>query len=164
MIILGIDPGTATTGYGVIKTRKAKRSNHFRCVAYGCIRTAPKFSDGNRLKQIEKEINRLIREFKPDVLAVERLFFFKNSKTLVPVTQAKGVILLAAAKKKIPVFEFTPLEVKMTIAGYGRAQKIQIQKMIKTLLSLKELPKPDDAADALGIAICCATQLTTKLS
>jgi crossover junction endodeoxyribonuclease RuvC len=164
MIILGIDPGTATTGYGLIQERKKKKKeNPLKCVDYGSINTSPLLSEGMRLKKIEREINKLINKFHPNILATEKLFFFKNSKTLIPVSQAKGIILLAAAKKKVPIFEFTPLEVKMTITGYGRAQKKQVQKMIQVILGLKEIPKPDDAADALALAICCYFYLKSKL-
>jgi crossover junction endodeoxyribonuclease RuvC len=158
VIILGIDPGLARTGYGVIKkikTRRKKRGLDLRCLDYNVIETSPELTNAQRLQKLSNELNHLIREYSPDFLAVEKLYFFKNAKTVIPVAQAKGVILLAAARKKIPVFEFTPLQVKMTITNYGRASKKQIQKMIKTILKLKEIPKPDDAADALGIAICC---------
>ncbi len=162
MKILGIDPGTATTGYGVIKVKK--RSNKLVCLDYGSIITSPTSNPCERLKKIEKEVNKLINRFHPQVLAVEKLYFFKNSKTIISVSQAKGVILLAAAKKKVPVVEFTPLEVKMATVGYGRAKKIQIQKMIQLLLDLKKLPKPDDAADALALAVCAHLMLFSKLS
>ncbi|MBU3964204.1 crossover junction endodeoxyribonuclease RuvC [Patescibacteria group bacterium] len=158
MIILGIDPGTARTGYGVV--RKSQRGIDF--VACGCIKTSPDDSPENRLNQIFNQVNGLIKDFSPDALSVERLFFFKNAKTAIPVSQARGVILLAGERKKIPIYEFTPLEVKMNIVGYGRAQKMQMQKMIKKLLDLDEVPKSDDAADALGLAICCVYLLESK--
>ncbi len=165
MIIIGIDPGIATTGFGIIKKIKGKK-NKLKAIDYGCIETSPGFSDGERLKKINNELNKLIKKYQPDVLAVENIYFFKNLKTAMPVSQAKGVILLTAAKKKIPVYEFTPLQVKMTVVGYGKAEKKQVQKMIRVLLDLKEVPKKDDAADALGIALCYAlgTRSTTKLS
>lgn len=158
MIILGIDPGTAATGYGVIrkiKSGKLKRGNDVVCLDYGVIQTDPSFTAGQRLKKLYSEISRLIIKHKPKVLAVESIYFFKNLKTAFPVSQAKGVILLAAAKKKIPAYEFTPLQIKMVITGYGRAEKQQIQKMLKVMLRLKEIPKPDDAADALAVALTC---------
>ena len=170
MRIIGIDPGIATTGYGVIdapflklnnassnpKTKKNVKSvRNFSCISYGLIKTESSSATTERLKKINTELNKLINIYHPEVLAVENVYFFKNLKTAIPVSQAKGVILLTAAKKRIPVFEFTPLQVKMTITGYGRAEKRQVQKMIKVLLRLKEVPTPDDAADALGIAICC---------
>ncbi len=151
MLILGIDPGIATTGYGLIKSESKRK---FSCVAYGCIITKPGFPSEIRLKKLYKELNQLIKKYKPKKLSVEKIYFFKNLKTFVPVSEAKGVILLAAAFNKIPVSEFTPLEVKMTIAGYGRADKKQVQRAVKIILNLKEAPSPDDAADALAIAIC----------
>lgn len=167
MIILGVDPGVAITGYGVIKKIKSrprgrallkaegkkKSKAKLKCLDYGLIKTKPSLAPEKRLKKIHNQINKLIKKYQPEVLAVERIYFFKNLKTAIPVAQAKGVILLAAAKKKIPVYEFTPLQVKMVITGYGRAEKKQIQKMVKVLLNLKELPRPDDAADALAIAL-----------
>lgn len=150
MIILGIDPGTASTGFGVVEKSKKGLCS----LGYGYIKTSPDSLPQERLNQIFNELNKLIKKYKPDVLVVEKLFFFKNAKTAIPVSQAKGVVLLAAVKKKIPVYEFTPLQVKMAITGYGRAQKKQIQEMVKMLLSLEKIPRPDDAADALGLAIC----------
>ncbi len=155
MIILGIDPGTATTGFGVIK----KTKKELFCLGYGAIITSPDFSDAERLRQLFNELNLVIRHYEPDILAVERLYFFKNSKTAMTVSQAKGVILLAGVKKNLPIFEFTPLQVKTAITGYGRADKSQMQKMVQVLLSLDKLPKPDDAADALGVAICYARSI-----
>jgi len=152
MIICGIDPGTATTGFGVIK----KTKKNLKVIDYGCIKTYPDSTPGDRLKIINTELNKLIKKHKPEVLAVENIYFFKNLKTAMPVSQAKGVILLTAAKKKIPVYEFTPLQMKMAITGYGKAEKKQVQEMVKVLLSMKEAPKLDDAADALGIALCYA--------
>lgn len=155
MIILGIDPGTATTGYGVI----GKSQKKIKCQSWGVIKTSPSLSDGERLRKLNNELNRLIRKYRPKAMAVENVYFFKNLKTALPVSQAKGVVLLTAAKKRIPIYEFTPLQIKMVIAGYGRAEKKQVQKMIKKLLNLKEIPQPDDAADALAVAICCAFSL-----
>jgi len=158
MIIIGIDPGTATTGYGVIKTEPERRKskNNLRCLEYGIIETNPSSSPEQRLKRLNNELNKLLRKYTPQVLAVESVFFFKNLKTAIPVSEAKGVILLTAAKKNICVRQFTPLQVKMTICGYGRGTKIQIQKMVKQILNLAKEPKPDDAADALAVAILCA--------
>jgi len=159
MIILGIDPGTATTGYGIIR----KTGQNIKAVDYGCIKNRPKFSPGGSLKQIKTKINKLIKKYCPKVMAVESIYFFKNLKTAMPVSQAKGVILFTAAKKKIPVYEFTPLQVKMIVAGYGRAEKKQVQKKIKVLLNLKKIPKLDDAADALGIALCYTRKVEGKI-
>jgi crossover junction endodeoxyribonuclease RuvC len=157
MIIIGVDPGLATTGYGIIKKLKKKKikGGDFKCLNYGLIQTKPSFSSAERLKTINKELNKLINKYRPEVLAVENVYFFRNLKTAFPVSQAKGVILLSAANKNVPVYEFTPLQIKMAIVGYGRAEKRQVQEMIKKMLNLKELPKPDDAADALAVALCC---------
>lgn len=165
MIILGIDPGTATTGFGVIATSLPKhlpqnRHEKPRVIDFGCIHTTMQNTPSERLEIIHDEIISLIEKHQPDIISVESLYFFKNLKTAMPVSQAKGVILLAAAKKKIPVVEFTPLQVKMTVVGYGRAEKKQVQAMTKELLDLsafdlkKQSRKKDDAADALGIALC----------
>jgi crossover junction endodeoxyribonuclease RuvC len=159
MIILGIDPGTATTGFGVLK----KTGKEFKALDYGCIETFPGTEPAERLKIINSELNKIIKKYSPEIMAVENLFFFKNLKTAMPVSQAKGVILFTAAKKNIPVVEFTPLQVKMTITGYGKAEKKQVQRMIQTMLNLEEKPKDkakrkDDATDALGIALCYAIQ------
>ncbi len=155
MIIIGIDPGTTTTGYGIIE----KGKKNLNCLGYGLIQTNPDLPMAERLKQLNNKLDRLIQKHRPKVLVVENVYFFKNLKTAFPVSQAKGVILLTAAKKKIPVYEFTPLQVKMAITGYGRADKKQVQKMVKILLNLEEIPKPDDAADALAIAICYTSSI-----
>lgn len=148
MIILGIDPGTASTGYGVIKKTRA-----LRCLDYNVIRTKPSSNPGERLRQINNKLAKVIREHQPDVLAIESVYFFKNLKTAMPVSEAKGAILLTAAKKRLPVREFTPLQVKLAVTGDGRADKKEVQRQIKKLLKLKEIPKPDDAADALAVAM-----------
>lgn len=150
-MILGIDPGTAAIGFGIIKKEK-----EISLIDYGCIKTPTNLTTAERLKELHRQLNALIKKHKPDMVAVEDIFFFKNLKTAIKVSQARGVILLTAAKSKIPVFECTPLQVKQAATGYGRAEKIQVQEMVKTLLNLKEIPKPDDAADALATAICCA--------
>jgi len=138
MIILGIDPGTATTGYGIIEVQKSKRGQKgFKCVNFGCIKTDVGTPPGERLKKINNELNKLIRKYKPTLLAVESVYFFKNLKTAMPVSQAKGVVMLTAAKKKIPICEVAPLEVKMAIVGYGKASKSQTQKMVKKILNIK---------------------------
>lgn len=156
---MGLDPGTAITGYGIIKATKKGGRIRFKNIDYGCIRTAPDLIDGERLKKIESEISALVKKFNPDFLAIEKIFFFKNSKTIIPVAQARGVILLTAAKKGITAFEFTPLTAKMVLTGYGRSDKLKIQKVVQKMLRLKEIPKSDDAADALGMALCCALKL-----
>jgi crossover junction endodeoxyribonuclease RuvC len=154
MIVLGIDPGTAIVGFGLIE--KENRGQKLRLIKYGCIETSAKFSTAERLKIIHEELSSLLKKYKPDIAAVEDIFFFKNLKTAIKISQARGVILLAIAEKKITVAEFTPLQIKQAVTCYGRAEKIQVQKMVKTLLGLNEIPKPDDAADALAVAICCA--------
>lgn len=150
MIILGIDPGTATTGYGLVE----KDGQKFKMLDYGCVLTPAKTPLPDRIEQIFDELSEIIKEKKPDQIAVEELFFAKNTKTAISVAQARGGMLLAAKKAKVPVFEYTPLQVKMALTGYGRADKRQMQDMVRTLLSLSEIPKPDDAADALAIAMC----------
>jgi crossover junction endodeoxyribonuclease RuvC len=155
MIILGIDPGTAITGYGVINFSRGK----MKVLGLGQINTSKDTKHEYRLKEIYNAINKLLKEYKPDALAVEKIFFFKNAKTIIPVSQSRGVVLLAGAKKNIPLYEFTPLQVKMQITGYGRADKKDVQKKVKEILDLEEIPKPDDIADALGIALTCANFL-----
>ena len=156
MIIIGIDPGIATTGFGVIKVKKGKS---FKCLGYGIIQTKASEKPEERLRKLNNELSKLIKKYKADVLAVEKIFFFKTSKTVISVSQAKAVILLTAAKNRIPVFEFSPLQMKLVVGGYGRAEKEKIQKKIKRKLKLEKLPEPDDAADALGIAVCYALKL-----
>lgn len=151
MIILGIDPGTAATGYGIIK-----KNTKLSLIEYGCIKTQTTLTTAERLNELYSQLNTLIKKHRPDIVAVEDIFFFKNLKTAIKVSQARGVILLTAAKSKIPIEEYTPLQIKQATTSYGRAEKIQVQKMVKLLLNLKEIPKPDDAADALAAAICCA--------
>lgn len=158
MIIIGIDPGTATTGYGVIEVL-GKTKKQIKIISYGCIQTKPTSDAGDRLNIIHKELSSLIKNHEPEFMAVESLYFFRNLKTALPVSQAKGVILFTAAKNKIPVHEFTPLQIKFTITGYGRSEKNEVQEEIKKILKLKEIPKPDDAADALGVAICGALKI-----
>lgn len=155
MIILGIDPGTATTGFGIIKSSKKQLT----CIEYGIIETSSKLNMGERLKILNKSLEKIITFHKPEIAAVESLYFFKNLKTALPVSQARGVILLSFSNKNVPIKEFTPLQAKTAVAGYGRASKDQVQKMIRNILNLEKVPKPDDAADALAIAVCCAYHL-----
>lgn len=150
MVILGIDPGTAICGYGIVE----KENYRFRLVDYGAINTSATMSLEDRLVRIYDGISLLIDRYHPDEMAVEELFFNNNAKTAISVGQARGVILLSGAHKHIPLYEYTPLQVKQGIVGYGRADKKQIQYMVKTMLNMRETPKPDDAADALAIAIC----------
>lgn len=155
MKILGIDPGIAIIGVGLIDYQNKKAS----LCAYDCLRTKKSADAAQRLADLFDELSKLLKKYRPDLIAVEEIFFFKNLKTVIGVSQARGVILLAAAKQKIKICEFTPLQVKQALTGYGRAEKKQIQQMVKNILSLKEIPRPDDAADALAIAICCAHSL-----
>lgn len=161
MIILGIDPGSVIVGYAILK-RHADKDHKLEVIDFGCIVTDNFATTGERLKKIHKGIENLIKRHKPEIMSVESVFFFKNLKTVMPVSQTKGVILLAAAQKKIPVFEFTPLQMKMAITGYGRAEKKQVQEMIKKTVNIscfdlkKNHRKKDDAFDALGVALCAA--------
>lgn len=152
MIILGIDPGYAIVGYGVIEYT----GNKFRVIDYGKITTDSKKSLPERLLIIYNEMEKLIEVYKPDAVSVEELFFNSNAKTAINVGQARGVILLCAAKSGRNVFEYTPLQVKQAVVGYGRAEKNQVQQMVKALLKLEKIPKPDDVADALAVAVCHA--------
>lgn len=149
MRILGIDPGIARCGWGVIEVQSSK----FKIQGYGCIETSAKQNTPDRLKQIYDEVSKIIKKHSPEALSIEELFFNTNAKTAFVVGQARGVILLAASQKNLPVSIYTPLQVKVAITGYGRAEKRQIGQMVKVLLSLKSIPKPDDTADALAIAI-----------
>lgn len=148
MIILGIDPGSSLIGYGAVKTENRK----LVCLDYGVIKIKAK-ETGLRLVETRRQLKKLLAEFKPDKTVLERLFFFKNRKTVIEVAQARGVILMTLAENKIPVTEVAPLELKNALTGFGRASKGNVQKMVKLILNLKEEPKPDDAADALALAI-----------
>lgn len=150
MIILGIDPGTARIGIGVIEKTKTDP----RYIWHECVETEKHESLSNRLAIINEEISKIIDKFKPERVAVEELFFFKNAKTAISVGQARGAILLTIKQAGISLFEFTPLQVKQSVVGYGRAEKKQVQMMVKMILGMKEIPKPDDAADALALALC----------
>lgn len=155
MRILGIDPGTATTGFGVIEVDGGK----LKFIDAGVIITKPDIPMQDRLVTIYNELKELLHEFKPDAVAIELLYFATNVTTAMTVGQARGVALLAAAQARLPVGEYTPLQVKQAVTGYGKAQKRQIQEMVKTLLHLSAIPKPDDAADALAIAITHSSQV-----
>jgi crossover junction endodeoxyribonuclease RuvC len=151
MHVLGIDPGLATTGFGVIR---ADGQDQYECLHYGVITTEAGLSDAERLQTLFIQITDLIQQHQPESCAVEKLFFQKNVKTALSVGQARGVVLLTLAQAGLPVNEYTPNEVKQSVCGYGNAVKSQVQRMVQTLLNLDELPKPDDAADALAVAIC----------
>jgi len=150
MRVIGIDPGTAVTGYGVVESE----GNRLRAVAYGVIRTRSSLPVANRLEKIYDGLREAMVEHKPQVASVEKLFVSKNPATALAVGQARGASLLAAANMGLEVAEFTPLEVKQAVVGYGKADKRQVQQMVKVLLGLREVPRPDDAADALAVAIC----------
>ena len=149
MIILGIDPGIGRCGWGVIEANNAK----LKALAYGCIETDPKKEVAERLSEIYFEITKIIKKNKPNALSIEELFFNTNAKTAFVVGQARGVILLSGAENKLPIAIYTPLQVKIAVTGYGRAEKEQVGKMVKTILALKNIPKPDDTTDALAIAV-----------
>ena len=157
-IILGIDPGYDRMGYGIIK----KELNNWKVLHYGCVQTSKKQTHLERLKQISDELKKIIEEFKPIAVGVEELFFVKNAKTAIKVGEARGVILLTCAQFCLPVFEFTPMQVKQLISGYGGANKEQIQKMVGLTFGIKTKITPDDAADALAIAYCCGQDLNFK--
>lgn len=154
-IILGIDPGFADTGFGVIKN-EGQIITH---LSYGSIKTHSKAQFPDRLFSLHNELKEIIKKYQPSLIAIEKLFFAQNTKTAIDVGQARGVILLTAIQEKKEIVEFTPLQVKLAITGYGRADKKQIQEMVRILLQLKIIPHPDDAADALAIAICASRHL-----
>ena len=154
MIILGIDPGTAAVGYGIIE----RIGGTLRPIDYGCFETSPDTPLPDRLLAIHACVTELLELHTPDLIGVERLFFSRNVQTAFAVGQARGVVLLAAAAAGVPVREATPNEVKVAVAGDGRAEKDAVQRMVKLVLGLSELPRPDDAADALGLAICVANR------
>lgn len=151
MIILGLDPGTTLLGYGLIERQGQK----LKTITYGCINTRSQ-SQEKKLQQIEQELQELIKKYRPDCLAVEKLFFSKNVKTALAVSEAKGVVMLCAEKNRKPVYYYAPTQVKQAVVGYGHADKKQVQKMVQLILKLKEIPRPDDTADALAVAVCCA--------
>jgi crossover junction endodeoxyribonuclease RuvC len=152
VIVLGIDPGTAATGYGIIE----RSGSRLRAIDYGCFETVPADDLPQRLLLIHQAMAELIADHQPVLIGVERLFFNRNVQTAFAVGQARGVVLLAAAQAGVPVFEYGPHEVKMAVTGYGRAGKAQVQRMVQVVLGMDALPRPDDAADALAVAICLA--------
>jgi len=155
-LALGIDPGTATTGYGLVRLT---RDGELVAVSYGIISTPKESSPPARLEMLYKQLRALLKKYKPDTAAVEKLFFSRNVTTAIAVGQARGVVMLSLQQAGIESFEYTPKEVKQAVAGYGSADKRQVQEMVRALLQLDSIPKPDDAADALAIAI---THLNTK--
>lgn len=149
MVILGIDPGFARVGWALLENRKSK----LEARNYGCIETSKDTDSQERLVDVYKQICALIKKHKPDVLAIEELFFTNNAKTAFKVGEARGVIILAGAIQKIPVFSYTPLQVKIAVTGYGNAEKTQVGRMIKAILKLKEMPKLDDTVDAIAVGL-----------
>ena len=160
MIILGIDPGVATIGFGLVRAER----NRNQLLRYGVITTPTGIPLSNRLLQISNDMEELIHAFHPDEMAVEELFFTKNITTGIAVAHGRGVILLAAEKLGVPVFEYTPMQVKQAVVGYGKAEKRQVMLMTQRLLHMKEIPRPDDAADALALAICHSRAATSLLN
>ena len=152
MIVLGIDPGTARTGYGIV----AREGSQLTMIDYGCIETVNDRPLEARLLIIHEALTDLLDTHRPEAVGVERLFFNKNVQTAFAVGQARGVVLLAAAQHGLPLFEYGPHEVKLAVTGYGRAAKDQVQRMVQAVLAMSELPRPDDAADALAVAVCTA--------
>ena len=151
MKILGIDPGMAIVGYGLLEVN----SNNIQLITSGSIQTDKKLDDSKRLLEIYNDLSQIVEKYSPDCASVEQLFFFKNQKTIIPVAEARGVLIVACKNYIDKLFEYTPLQIKQAITGQGRAEKKQMQKMVQTLLNLREMPKPDDAADALAVALCC---------
>ncbi len=158
MLILGVDPGLAKVGYGLTE----KKGNKFNCCTYNVIRTEADETNISRLEKIYNELQDIIREYRPDHMAVEELFFNKNVKTAIKVGQARGVILLAGSQAGLSVYEYTPLQIKQAVVGYGRASKKQVQQMVKSLLNLEKIPRPDDSADALAVSICHGNSYSVK--
>lgn len=161
MLILGIDPGFAITGYSVIEYK----GNKFGLLDNGAIKTDSKMSFPLRLTKIYDELNLIINKYKPDAISVEELFFNQNVKTAINVAQARGVVLIVGCKNNIPTFEYTPLQVKQAVTGYGRADKTQVQKMVKSILKVEEIPKLDDITDSMAVGICHAhsCKFSTKI-
>lgn len=160
MRIIGIDPGYAIVGFGVLDYDNVD----FRVVKHGAITTLPEDSFDARLKEIYDDMCVLLEKFSPDCMSVEKLYFNTNTTTAIDVAEARGVIMLAAVQRGVPIFEYTPLQVKSAVTGYGRAQKRQMQEMTRNILRLSEIPKPDDTADALAVAICHAHTGGSRLS
>ena len=160
MRILGIDPGTGILGFGVIEIDDKGKA---KLVDAGVIRTASKQPDSDRLLTIYDELHEIITELKPDVMSVEKLFFAQNVTTAMSVSQARGVVLLCGKQHGLELFEYTPLQIKQALTGYGRADKKQMQEMVRVILGLKAVPKPDDCADALAAAICHSMQSSIGL-
>jgi len=158
MRIIGIDPGTAITGYSILE----KQNNQIKLLDYGCIRTHKDLADNTRLNQIAQDIETLINKWKPEIASIEKIFFQKNIKTAISVAQARGVLIQKLTEKEVEISEFTPLEIKLAVCGYGKADKKMVQEMVKIILGLNQIPKPDDAADAIAAAICLSQSLPIR--
>lgn len=156
MRILGIDPGLAIVGFGFVD----KEGHKLTPVQYGCIQTEAHTPDEERLLHVYEGMLQLIDKYKPDAVAMEKLYFARNVTTALPVAQARGVMVLAAVQRNLPIAEYTPMQVKQAIVGYGKAEKKQVQEMVRMFLKLAAVPKPDDVADALAVAICHAHSYT----
>ncbi len=152
MKILGIDPGMAIVGYGMIEINAGEEE--INLITSGSIQTDKKLSDSKRLLEISNDLAQILEMYNPDCASVEKLFFFKNQKTIIPVAEARGVILSVLEKYNIPVYEYTPMEVKQVLTGYGRAEKKEVDRMVRLALDTDDLPKLDDTVDAIAIAIC----------
>jgi crossover junction endodeoxyribonuclease RuvC len=156
LVIMGVDPGSSVTGYGLVKTGPG---NEISLLDYGIIKTDPGSQQEEKLKKIHEGLVKVIRKASPDEFAIEEAFYSKNAKTAMVMGQVRGVAILAAAQAKIPVAEYSPREIKQSIVGSGSASKLQVQFMVKNLLGLKEIPEPEDAADALAVALCHAQKI-----
>lgn len=163
MIVLGLDPGTAILGWGVIDTGIRHTMDQAKCLGYGCLTTDQGMTDSQRLLALYNGLETTLKEYTPDLVGVEKLFFAKNQKTVMTVSQARGIILLQIERMRLPLAEYTPLQVKQALTGYGKAEKTQVQQMVKLILRLQDIPKPDDAADALAIALTAAQVAGSRL-
>lgn len=155
MKILGIDPGMAIVGYGLIEAE----NDSIELLTSGSIQTDKKLSDSKRLLEIYNDLTTVVQKYQPDCASVEELFFFKNQKTVIPVAEARGVILTVLEKFNIPTYSYTPMQVKQVLTGYGRAEKKEVEQMVKIVLETEKLPKLDDTVDAIAIAICHSRSL-----
>jgi crossover junction endodeoxyribonuclease RuvC len=158
MIILGLDPGTATTGFGVINSK----GNDLSLLDYGCITTPKTLTLAERLNQISKDLEDLIRQWQPGSIAIEEIFFSKNIKTAMSVAHARGALMQKLSEAGYEINEYKPMQIKESVCGYGKAEKLQVQKMVQMILKMDHLPRPDDAADALAIAICHASGVALR--
>jgi crossover junction endodeoxyribonuclease RuvC len=149
--LLGVDPGYARAGWSILESS----GQNLKLIDFGCLETTKETQHATRLKFLHTELNKIIKKYKPEILAIEDLFFFKNLKTAIKVAEARGVILITAIENDMEIKEFTPLQIKQALVGYGRAEKKQVQQMVKIILNLDTIPQPDDAADAIAVAVTC---------